>query len=112
MASHHHTDYKYLHSSGLMDLLVEEGIVVRHKSKNGFWTRERVLEIAEKLYRERGYLPTQGEFKKLGYGSLPSAAEHFGGLRQLRNTLEQGEEAKSRLATFLERYALKQEGSN
>ena len=99
-------DYKYLQSSGLIDLMVEQGFVLRSKSKNGFWSRDKVLEVATQLYKERGNLPTQQEFAKLGYGSLPGAAvEHFGGLRQLRSILEQGEEAKSRLATFLEGYA-------
>ncbi len=97
-------DYKYLQGSGMIEILIDKGIIFRRGKKNGFWNKENTFDIAVKIYQEYGYLPTQTQLGKIGYGSLPgAAAKHFAGLRNLREIITNNVN-NNQLESLLEQY--------
>ena len=71
------------------DGLPKMALDIKTQKPNNYWTAEKTLEEARRIYSEYGYLPTQKELYNIGSGSLPTfAVKHFGGLRNLRELIE------------------------
>ncbi|MBT4445956.1 hypothetical protein HOA92_05860 [archaeon] len=67
---------------------------------NGYWTKEKTLEVARSLYNEHGRIPEIKKLQEIELSSFPGAASrYFGGLRKLREilSLEQEESAQRKL---------------
>ena len=60
----------------------------RDRQANGYWTKEKTIEIARELHGEYGRIPVRKKLEEIKLSSFPSAVRrHFGNLQQLKEIL-------------------------
>ena len=61
--------------------------VKEKKMPNGYWTLEKTLEESKRVLKEKGYLPTADELKKIGRSNLGFGISQNGGYPKIRKML-------------------------